>query len=72
MSIGERVRTLRERDGLTQQELADEIGVHSHTVSRIELDRHVPHKKTIRKIAETFDMNYREFMEGRSNGSDPN
>lgn len=36
MAIGERVRALRERDGMTQEELAQRIGVSKMLISHIE------------------------------------
>jgi transcriptional regulator with XRE-family HTH domain len=49
--IGERLKDLRFRAGLTQQELADRAGVTQTTVARIERDAVQPEVTTIRKLA---------------------
>jgi transcriptional regulator with XRE-family HTH domain len=49
--IGERLKDLRFRAGLTQQELADRAGVTQTTVARIERNAVQPEVTTIRKLA---------------------
>ncbi len=52
--IGERLKDLRFRAGLTQQELADRAGVTQTTVARIERDAVQPEVTTIRKLAQAL------------------
>jgi transcriptional regulator with XRE-family HTH domain len=49
--IGKRLRNLRFRAGLTQEELAREAGTTQTTVARIERDAVEPEVTTIRKLA---------------------
>jgi putative transcriptional regulator len=48
------VRELRAERGMTQQELADAIGVTRQTVIAIELDKYSPSLETAFKIAQVF------------------
>jgi transcriptional regulator with XRE-family HTH domain len=54
--IGDRLKTLRIRRALTQQELADRAGVSSNALNRIELNKAEPHMSTLRKLAEALDV----------------
>ena len=49
--IGERLKDLRFRAGLTQEELAQKAGTTQTTVARIERDAVQPEITTIRKLA---------------------
>jgi putative transcriptional regulator len=48
------VKELRAQSGMTQQELADRIGVTRQTVIAIELDKYSPSLETAFKIADVF------------------
>jgi transcriptional regulator with XRE-family HTH domain len=50
--VGERLRTARRSVGLTQKQLADELGVESITVSRWERGATSPSLTRLRRIAE--------------------
>ncbi len=52
--IGPRLKDLRLRAGLTQEELAKEAGVTQTTVARIERDAVQPEVTTIRKLAQAL------------------
>jgi transcriptional regulator with XRE-family HTH domain len=54
--IGKRLKDLRFRAGLTQQELADEAGTTQTTVARIERDAVEPEVTTIRKLAKALGV----------------
>jgi transcriptional regulator with XRE-family HTH domain len=54
--IGDRLKTLRVRRALTQQELADRAGVSSNALNRIELNKAEPHMSTLRKLAKALDV----------------
>ena len=54
--IGQRLKDLRFRAGLTQQELADKAGTTQTTVARIERDAVEPEVTTIRKLAQALDV----------------
>jgi transcriptional regulator with XRE-family HTH domain len=51
-AIGHRIRLLRERRGLTREELAARVGVHAGSIARWETGGSVPHAYTLERIAE--------------------
>lgn len=50
-TIGERLRTIREKRGLSQNALAVRAQLHPSSVSRIECGRHEPTLETLRALA---------------------
>jgi transcriptional regulator with XRE-family HTH domain len=54
--IGSRLKTLRIRRALTQQELAEKAGMSSTALNRIELNKAEPHMSTLRKLAKALDI----------------
>lgn len=50
MSIGNNIKKLREREGMTQFDLANRIGVSDKTISSWEINRTEPKMGTIEKI----------------------
>lgn len=54
-AIINRVRELRTSAGMTQQALADAIGVSRQTVNAIETGRYMPSLEVALKIAGSFD-----------------
>jgi transcriptional regulator with XRE-family HTH domain len=60
--IGDRLKNLRIRRALTQQELADRAGVSSNTLNRIELNKAEPHMSTLRKLAKALDVDPSELV----------
>jgi transcriptional regulator with XRE-family HTH domain len=60
--IGDRLKTLRVRRALTQQELADRAGVSSNALNRIELNKAEPHMSTLRKLAKALDIDPSELV----------
>lgn len=56
MSIGKEIKRKRNVNGLTQDELADKIGVSRNYISDLENDRYVPSVKTLSKIANVLQM----------------
>ncbi len=60
--IGDRLRDMRKRALLTQQELADKSGVGVTTIIRIENNQVEPHGSTIRKLAEALGIEPYELV----------
>lgn len=54
MSLAKRLSNLRKQKGLTQQALADAIGLHVTQVKRYEADSSQPSLEAIKKIAKTL------------------
>jgi transcriptional regulator with XRE-family HTH domain len=60
--IGENVKRLRQREALTQRELARTAGVTEATLSRIERNSAEPHMSTVRKLAKALGVHPRELV----------
>lgn len=54
--IGKKLREVRIRRLLTQEELAEKAGLSPSTVVNIERDQAEPQFRTIRKLAEALDV----------------
>jgi transcriptional regulator with XRE-family HTH domain len=55
VKIGDRLRNLRTRRALTQEELAEKADVGTNTVARLERNETEPHMSTLRKLARALD-----------------
>ena len=56
-SFGTRLRSYRERSGLTQEELAERAGLSAQGISVLERGlRNRPHPPTVRALAEALDL----------------
>jgi len=60
--IGDRLKNLRVRRALTQQELAGRAGVGKNTVNRIERNEGEPHMSTLRKLAKALSVDPSELV----------
>lgn len=58
-----RLRLVRERRALTQQELAEKAGVHRITIARIETGVDEPRPPTTRKLAAALEVEPEDLME---------
>jgi transcriptional regulator with XRE-family HTH domain len=61
--IGKKLKDLRFRAGLTQQELADKAGSTQTTVARIERDAVEPEVTTIRKLARALGVSPGDLLD---------
>ena len=64
MSLGQRLRCIRENAGATRNQLAQALGVQYSTVSNYENDSRMPDQTTLEKIAYYFDVSLEELVEG--------
>lgn len=62
-TLGMMIASLRKEKGMTQQELAERMGVTDKAVSKWERDLSCPDVSTIPKLAETFDVSVDELMQ---------
>jgi transcriptional regulator with XRE-family HTH domain len=62
--IGERLKDLRIRRALTQEELAAKAGIGKNTVNRIERNLTEPHMSTLRKLSEALDVEPHRLVNG--------
>lgn len=56
LNIGEKIRELRQRDGRTQQDMADTLGITPQAISRWEVGVAYPDIEIIPKIADYFNV----------------
>jgi transcriptional regulator with XRE-family HTH domain len=61
MTVGERIRELRERKAYGQAELAREVGITPTSLWAIETGRRTPRPRTVRKIAEVLGVPVEEL-----------
>lgn len=64
------VKELRERKGLSQEELSESAGVSLRTIQRMENGEGVPRGSTLRNIASSLGVSSDYFSAGPSEGSD--
>lgn len=64
MKFAERLKTLRKKKSLSQQDLADKIGVHFTQVSRYERGDFKPNTDAMNKIAKALDTTVDFLMNG--------
>jgi transcriptional regulator with XRE-family HTH domain len=65
MTIGRHVREARKAVGLKQQELADEVGVTSQHISRIELGQAAPSVETLLRLGQRLGVTTDYLLTGR-------
>ena len=63
-TLGRRLRRLRKINGETQREFAENFGRHYRTVQNWELDHSVPDVFTAMALAEYYDMDVEELVNG--------
>lgn len=64
--FGEILKRLRQEKSLSQQELADLIGVHVRQISKYEMGTSLPTLERIRRMAEVLDVSADELVFGAS------
>lgn len=64
-TFGARVRDLRDHMKMTQQELADLVGIDRGTLIRIESDKRYPQSATIEALAAALDVSPTALISGR-------
>jgi transcriptional regulator with XRE-family HTH domain len=60
--VGERLKTLRIRQALTQEELAERAGLSKNAVNRLEVDKAEPRMSTLRKLAQALGVDPSELV----------
>lgn len=63
MTIGEKIREIREQKDLTQEELAKKSGVTCATIINIEKGYNKPSASSLYKISGALNYNYDKLME---------
>ncbi len=62
VQFGKKIRELRIQKGLTQEELADLVGIHTNYVSLIELAKYNVSLKVIGKLAAVFEVELKDLF----------
>ena len=63
--LGARIRNLREAKGLTQEALADAVGMMRSNISRIEAEKHHPTLDTLERIAKALKVSVADIIAAR-------
>ena len=61
-NFGNRLRELRQKSGITQAELAEQIGVHEITIRRWELSERTPRVEDIQKICKALNVSEADLL----------
>jgi len=64
MTLGERITALRTARGLSQQDLADQLGLSRQSISKWELDAATPELPKLLKLSEFFHITLDELVKG--------
>lgn len=70
MSLGQRIKDLREELNLTQEDLGKILNVSKPTVSRYEANTNEPNTDTLKKLAEFYDVSV-DYLLGRTDMRNP-
>ena len=70
--IGGFLRTLRKEKGLTQEKLAEQMGVTNRSVSRWETGSNLPDLAVLIDLAAFYDVDLTELLNGERNGTEMN
>lgn len=65
MTNGKRIKYLREKNGLTQKDIATRLGVESAAISKYELDMREPNIEALKKLATIFNVSI-DYLLGRT------
>lgn len=73
MTIGQRIKTARERAGITQVELGEKVGVSGVAIMRYEKDTRQPRMDLIYKIASALEVSIADLLDVKpAHAVDPN
>ena len=64
MNLGKKIKEARKAQGLTQQELADRLGVHRSTCANYEIERRRPSLNELKEIAKILHVDPNYLLEG--------
>lgn len=68
--LGEHLKQLRENKKLTQQEMADKLGIARGTYAHYEINRREPDNATLARLADFFGVTTDELLGRRENNQD--
>ena len=63
MTLGEKIKYYRNFRQMTQKQLGDETGIHEVAIRKYELDKTIPRKEQLEKIADALMVPYNAFLD---------
>lgn len=63
MLLGARIKELRKRAGLSQDQLAEKVGIEAKYLSRIEVGKRYPSLETLEHIADALQVEMKELFD---------
>jgi len=69
MSVNEKIRSIREAKGLTQEQVAEKTGISSSVYGDIERGENDPKLSKLQKIAEAFEIELSELVDLSEKGT---
>jgi transcriptional regulator with XRE-family HTH domain len=63
MLLGLRIKELRKRAGLSQDQLAEKVGIEAKYLSRIEVGKRYPSLETLENIADSLEVEMKELFD---------
>ncbi len=70
MSLGEKLLDLRKKAGLSQEDVADKLGVSRQTVSKWETDQTVPELINVKLLSQLYNVSYDYLISGSNLSGD--
>ena len=64
MTIGQSIRTFRNKVGMTQQELSEKTGISVQSIRKYESDKVVPKSQNLQSIAKTLGVSPSDIDSG--------
>lgn len=61
-TVGQRIRELREKAGLTQQRVAEKIGLHWTSISQWERGRNIPREASAARLAKALGVEVQDIL----------
>lgn len=61
-TVGQRIRELREKAGLTQRQVAEKMGIHWATISQWETGRFIPRESSAARLAEALGVKVQDIL----------
>lgn len=61
--LGARIKELRKRAGLSQDQLAEKVGIESKYLSRLEVGKRLPSFETLENIADSLQVEMKALFE---------
>ncbi|WP_322976544.1 helix-turn-helix transcriptional regulator [Clostridium kluyveri] len=70
MLLGEKLLDLRKKEGLSQEDVADKLGVSRQTVSKWETGQTVPELAKVKLLSQLYNISYDYLISGSHFGGD--